>query len=120
MRTVSDKSLREIKEFESSGFARSSRALLNYVRRYRCSYTKTFTSGKTGRSIDIFGICITYIYDIRHKKEFIDFLVDKFLAKNPDPDMSIRKAFTRMLHTNGLHWKRCLCIEKDKIIDKDE
>ena len=123
MRPISDKSLREIQEFKFLGFARSSHVLLRHMRKYNDSHLRIFKSGVTARagsikysSIDIFGGSIVYIYDVRRKKEFVDFLVNRFIAKNPDPDAGIRKAFTRVLHYNGLHWDGCWHLDKDKKI----
>lgn len=123
MRTLTHDSLTKIEEFESVGFARSSNALLNYVRSKKNINIKIFkygTSARAGRkgttrysSIDIFGERVVYIYYIKHKEGFTKFIVDKFLNKNPDPDKGLRSAFTRILHTNGLHWYGCLCVKKD-------
>jgi hypothetical protein len=34
----------------------------------------------------------------------VDFLVEMFYEKNPNPDVEIRKVFTRLLHLHRLHW----------------
>lgn len=78
----------------------------------------TAISGSKGSikysSSDIFGDCYAYCFDIRRKKEFVDFLVNKFFKVNEDPDKNIRKVFTHILHSHGLHWKECRCGKKDK------
>jgi hypothetical protein len=56
---------------------------------------------------DIFGDKMCYYYDARREDDFTDFVVAKFLEKNPDPDSEIRKAFTRLLHNYGLCWFGC-------------
>lgn len=129
---ISDKSLREIEEFISLGFARSTDALLRYMRRNDDSCTSHIrifrpgVSARAGRqgsttytSSDIFGCTfgLLYLYDIRRKEEFVDFLVDKFIASNPNPDTGIRKAFTRILHTNKLHWKGCCRMNRGKVTE---
>lgn len=120
MRTLTHGSLIQIKEFESLGFAKSSSVLLNYIRNKKDINVRIFRYGalaRTGRkgktrysSIDIFGERCAYIYCIEHNEDFIKFLVNKFLNKNPDPDKGLRSAFTRILHTNKLHWYGCSCI----------
>ncbi len=125
---MANDSLNEIKEFESLGFAKSSRSLLQYMRNNNCAYVRIFrpgTSPKTGSrcsgsytSMDFFGPIfgahrISFLYDSRRKKDFVDFLVDKFLTKNPEPSIGIRNAFSRLLHENGLHWRGCSCKDKD-------
>ena len=122
MRTLTEDSLAKIKEFESTGFAKSSSVLLNYVRNKKDIDVKMFRYGITARagrkggtrysSIDIFGERIVYIYRVEYKDNFVDFIVDKFLNKNPDPDTNLRKAFTRILHLNGLHWHGCSCMKE--------
>lgn len=118
--TLKKDALMQINEFESLGFAKSSRTLLNYIRNKKDINVRIFrygTSARTGRkgrtrysSIDIFGDRCTYIYYIEHKEDFVEFLVNKFLSKNPEPNRGIRTAFTRILHTNRLHWYGCSCI----------
>lgn len=113
--------LLEIRELKEKGFIRSSKRLLYYVRTECDLDIKIFRTGVTtgsGRkgkysSIDIFGERHNYCYDIDRKKEFIDFLVTKFLAKNGNADMNIRKVFSRLLHTHGLHWEGCYCRNKN-------
>lgn len=132
MRHLSDRSLKEIEEFVSSGFAKSTPVLLRYMRRdcgYHSSHIKIFrprVSSKPGGRCsilysieDIFGNefmshgRISYLYDMRRKKEFVDFLVGKFIGHNPSPDMKMRHVFTHMLHSNRLHWEGCCCQGKD-------
>lgn len=75
------------------------------------------TSGKGSikySSSDIFGDRHAYCFDIKRKKEFVDFLVTKFFKVNKDPDDNIRKAFSRILHQHGLHWEECRCRKKNK------
>lgn len=122
MRTLTKDSSTKIKEFESTGFTKSSPVLLNYTRNKKDINVRIFRYGATARagrkgtirysSIDIFGERIVYIYNIEHKDNFVDFIVDKFLNKNPDPDKGIRSAFTRALHLNGLHWYGCSCMRE--------
>lgn len=123
-----DKSLKEIQKFESAGFAKSSHVLLNYMRKKNDSNIRIFRPG-IGRSgayvrTDIFGNrFFVHIYDVRSKKKFVGYLVNIFLTNNPDPDINIRKAFTHMLHNNGLHWEQCSCINKEddcKDVCRDE
>ena len=114
----------EIQELNQKGFARMSRRLLYYIRINNMPYIKFFrigmtaTSGSKGSikysSLDIFGDRHEYCFDIRRKKEFVDFLVAKFFVVNENPDMSIRKVFTRILHHHGLHWGECRCPKKNK------
>lgn len=124
-RTMMDKTIKEIKEFKDKGFAKSSRLLMRYLRHGENGQKseniifkifKTGTSSQLGRqgstkytSTDIFGDRDVYYYDIKKEKDFVDFLVNKFLTKNPDPDESLRKVFSRLLHSNGLHWYGCVC-----------
>lgn len=73
--------------------------------------------GRTGAkygTYDIFGDRICYYYDIRRKKEFVDFLIGKFYEKNQNPDADIRCVFTRILHTHKLHWFGCRHDGKDR------
>lgn len=121
MRTLTEKTLKEIQEFEFVGFARSSPVLLNHIRNKKDANARIFRYGASARSgrkgttkyssIDIFGERIVYIYYIEYKEDFVDFIVGKFLKKNLDPDKGLRIAFTRILHSNGLHWYGCSCIK---------
>lgn len=110
---------KELKEFEINGFVKSSDEsdLLTQLRRHYGRYLKKFsaghnisigTAGAKYGSYDLFGDRICYYYDIRKEENFIDFLVKKFLEKNPDPNSEIRKVFTRILHTYGLCWFGCI------------
>ena len=108
---------KELKEFETIGFVKSQSDLLNQLRRHYGRYLKIFCPGKKlsiGRSdakygtYEIFGDKMCYYYDIRREDDFINFLVTKFLEKNPDPNSEIRKVFTRLLHNHGLCWFGCL------------
>lgn len=103
----------EIIEFEERGFARASEKLLKYIRINKKILIKIFSPAKTkgaNRSngpIKIIGDYYRYYYKIDCKKKFVDFLVEKFYKMNPDPNSGKKMAFTRMLHTNGLHWEGC-------------
>lgn len=113
----------EIQEFNKKGFAKTSNRLLYYIRNNYVPDTKIFrpcrtvSSGNKGSakysSSDIFGCHSSYCFDKKRKKEFVDFLVTKFLEVNKDPDENIRKVFTRMLHSHGLHWDECSCEKKN-------
>lgn len=48
----------------------------------------------------IFGDHHVYCFDIKRKKEFVDFLMAKFFMVNEHPDV-------RILHQYGLHWGGC-------------
>lgn len=112
----------DVQELNEKGYIKTSPRLLYYIRTNNMFDIKFFrpgvarSSGSKGSSeyssIDIFGEYCVYCYDIGHIKEFVDFLVSKFFSVNENPDDSIRKAFTRILHSNGLHWKGCCCREK--------
>ncbi len=114
----------EIQELNEKGFAKTSGILLYYVRNNDVPNIKIFRTGSRVSSgskgaikysfSDIFGDRHTYCFDIRRKKEFVDFLVGKFFMVNEDPDSNIRKAFTRILHQHGLHWDECRCGKKNK------
>lgn len=110
----------EIYEFETNGFVRSSYSYTlcrlriqygKYLRIFNSEYGRT--RAKYGTR-DIFGDKIYYYYDIRRKKEFIDFLVGKFYEKNQNPDADIRSVFTRILHAHKLHWFGCRHGGKDR------
>jgi hypothetical protein len=108
----------EIIEFEMIGFARPSDKLLDYIRGNNIlvkifNSTKTKGSNRKNGPIKIFGDYYRYYYKIEFQKEFVDFLVEKFYKNNPDPDPNIKKAFTRILHDNGLHWEWC-CHARDR------
>lgn len=118
-RRLGEEALKEIKDFEEMGFARSSPKLTNYIRSKKEIYAKIFrpsallSTGRRGSSkyssYDIFGDRHSYWYIIERKNIFIDFLVDKFMKRNPDQGKGIRSAFTQVLHLNGLHWHGCSC-----------
>ena len=102
----------EIIEFEIIGFSRTSDKLLDYIRKNNIlvkifNSTKTKGANRSNGPVKILGEYYRYYYKIEHKKEFVDFLVEKFYKINPSPEQNIRKAFTRLLHNNGLHWTRC-------------
>lgn len=111
-------------EFEMVGFARPSDKLLDYLREQNILF-KTFNPAKTKGSsrangpIKVIGDCHKYYYKIECREEFIDFLVQKLYKKNPDPELIIRKAFTYILHDNGLHWDGC-CFENKKKLRKNK
>lgn len=114
----------EIQEFNEKGFVRISKRLLYYIRINNISDIKFFRPGSINpaggtRSIrysssDIFGDHHAYCFDIKRKKEFVDFLVEKFFIANEHPDSGIRKVFTRILHQHRLHWEECTCGKKNK------
>lgn len=116
--------VREVQELNEKGFARTSGRLLYYVRNNDMLDIRFFrpgtitVSGSKGSikysSSDIFGDRSCYCFDIKRKKEFVDFLVVKFLNVNEDPDENIRKVFTRILHQHRLHWDECRCGKKNK------
>ena len=102
----------EIIEFETIGFSRRSEKLLDYIRKNNIlvkifNSTKTKGANRSKGPIKVIGEYYKYYYKIEYKKEFVDFLVRKFYRINPDPDLSIKRAFTRILHNNGLHWAGC-------------
>ncbi len=119
----------DIQELNKKGFVRISSRLLYHIRINAMSDIKFFrpgsitTSGSKGSikysSADIFGDHHAYCFDIKRKKEFVDFLVGKFLRVNEDPDSGIRKVFTRILHQHGLHWDECTCDKKNKYDNED-
>ena len=112
----------EIQELDKKGFARSSYKLLRYIRKNKMVDIKFFKVGANSLSgskgdakysaVDIFGDHFTYYFYISRKKEFVNFLVDKFLMQNKDPDKNLRKVFTKILHSHGLHWEECWCANK--------
>lgn len=114
----------DVQELNEKGFAKISSRLLYYIRMNNISDIKFFrpsfmtTSGSKGSirysSSDIFGDHCAYCFDIKRKKEFVDFLVAKFFMVNENPDHGIRKVFTRILHQHGLHWDECSCDKKNK------
>ena len=109
----------DIQELNEKGFARISQRLLYYIRANNMPDIKFFRPCSINASgckvsvryssSDIFGDHHVYCFDIKRKKEFVDFLVGKFFRMNEDPDSGIRKAFTRILHQHGLHWDGCIC-----------
>lgn len=117
-------SVDEIQELNEKGFAKKSSRLLYYIRNNDMPDIKIFRTGSTASSggkgsvkyssSDVFGDRHAYCFDIRRKKEFVDFLVAKFFMANENPDANIRKAFTRVLHSHGLHWDECRCGKKNK------
>ena len=116
----------EIMEFGTVGFARSSDKLLEYIRKKNIlvkifNSTKTKGSNRSYGPIKIIGDYYRYYYKIEYKKEFVDFLVEKFYKNNPDPEPRIKRAFTHILHNNGLHWAGCCRDNKDihKYVFKD-
>lgn len=112
-------------EFEMVGFARPSIKLLDYLREKNILFktfnpTKTKGADRANGPIKVIGDYHKYYYKIECRKEFVDFLVQKFYKKNPDPELIIRKAFTHMLHDNGLHWERCCFDNKKKYVPKKD
>ncbi len=114
----------DIQELNTKGYAKISSRLLYHIRNKNMSDIKFFrpgsitTSGSKGSikysSSDIFGDHHAYCFNIKRKKEFVDFLVAKFFNVNQNPDTNIRKVFTRVLHQHGLHWDECVCGKKNK------
>lgn len=112
--------LTTIEEFETKGFVESpynASYILKKLRQKFGENLKLFNTGynlaigRTGAkygTYDIFGKRLCYYYDVRRNKEFVDFLVNKFFDKNPEPDKEIRKSFTRILHSHRLHWFGCV------------
>lgn len=112
-------------EFETKGFVKtphSRNTVLNRLRYQYGEYLRIFRAGcnnSVGKAsakygvYDVFGNKISYYYDIRKKDKFVNFLVEMFHEKNPNPDMEIRKVFTRLLHTHRLHWFGCRHVGKD-------
>lgn len=119
----------DIQELDKKGFARISKRLLYHIRINNMPDIKFFRPGSVDASggkvsiryssSDIFGDHHAYCFDIKRKKEFVDFLVTKFFMKNENPDTNIRKVFTRILHQHGLHWKGCSCGKKN-IYNKED
>jgi hypothetical protein len=118
---IDDDSIDEIKKLNKKGFAKTSGRLFYYIRHNDMPYIKIFRSCKLSSSrgrgtkynySDIFGDRSAYCFDVRRKKEFVDFLVSKFFKENENPDGNMKKAFTRILHQHGLHWKECICEKK--------
>lgn len=115
----------EVYEFETKGFVKTPHRNVIVLHMLRCQYgeyLRMFRAGSktsVGRSkatygtYDIFGDKISFYYDIRKEAEFVNFLIELFYEKNPNPDMEIRKAFTRMLHLHNLHWPGCFHRGKD-------
>ena len=114
----------EVQELNEKGFVKISGRLLYYIRNNGVLDIRFFRPGTTSvsgskgsikyGSSDIFGDRNCYCFDTRRKKEFVDFLVAKFINMNEDPDENIRKVFTRILHQHGLHWDECRCGKKNK------
>lgn len=113
-----------IRELNEKGFVRTSDILLYYIRT-TCNIqdikffrpSSIAISGSKGSvkysCSAIFGDHRVYCFDIKRKKEFVDFLVAKFFMANACPDVNKRKVFTRILHQHGLHWEGC-CGKKNK------
>lgn len=119
------KYLDKIQELKDRGFARRSDKLLKYIRKHHLLQIKIFRPGigtaggdrssSKYSSFDIFGDRYSYYYDKERENDFVNFLVYKFLIKNPDPGSGIKAAFTRILHTHGLHWYGCSCVNGNEI-----
>lgn len=110
-------------EFEMVGFARPSNRLLDYLRDKNILFkifnpTKTKGANRTNGPNKVLGDYHKYYYKIECKEEFVDFLVQKLYKNNPDPEVTIRKVFTHILHDNGLHWEWCCFENKKKYVRK--
>jgi hypothetical protein len=115
----------EVYEFETKGFVKTPHRRSVVLYRLRSQYGKylrTFHVGSkcavrrskaTYGTYDIFGGKISYYYDIRKEDKFVNFLIELFCEKNPNPDVDIRKVFTRILHVHNLHWSGCSHKGKD-------
>ncbi|MHB1868430.1 MAG: IS110 family transposase [Nitrososphaerales archaeon] len=63
-------------------------------------------------SVNIFGRRyfgeIYFVSDVDSFKRFISRRLETmFIGTNPNPDLGLRKAFTRYLHNHDLHWRGC-------------
>jgi hypothetical protein len=125
-RHIDKNTLKEIEEFNKKGFVRSSGNVLYYLRSNH-RFFKIFRigpkncSGRKGSTkygpFDILGVSYVYYFDPENKEKFVNFLVRKFLLKNPNPDPGIKNVFSRMLHSNDLHWYGCICHAAKKKLD---
>lgn len=116
---------RELEEFKTKGFIKAigQSDFLAQLRERYAEYLRIFAAGNNNSvgkigaygSFDIFGNRICYYYDKRKENDFVDFIVEKFFEKNPEPNMEIRKVFTRILHQHGLCWAGCIHTGKPKI-----
>lgn len=109
-----------IEEFRSKGFvkciSKNNQGLIKLRELYGehlkiLNFGNKISAGRTGSKYgiyEIFGNKICYYFDERRSKEFVNYLVEIFYDKNPNPDKEIRKAFTRMLHAHRLHWFGCV------------
>lgn len=109
--------MNDIDEFEKYGFIRSTRSsgTINklrlshgeYFRIFKSSIIDTMSRNPKYSACDVFGETFVFCYDERREQEFINFLVDKFYEKNPQPSRGVRTAFTRILHQHNLCWQGC-------------
>jgi hypothetical protein len=102
-------------KFREIGYARSDPILLSNLRNnqeFQTMNIRHFVNNMGYHShgsikytsVDILGEKFKYYFDMDRKENFVDFLVKKFYEKNPNPEMGLKKAFTRLLHLNKLHW----------------
>lgn len=118
----------EIKIFMKQGYARSSTILLYNIRaknpdlkgiNIRFFHPKAGGSKSIGSikysCMDILGETYAYYFDIGRKEKFANFLVKKFYENNPIPEKGLKKAFTKLLHLNGLNWSEEYTGKKKKI-----
>lgn len=106
----------EIRTLKDIGYVRSSSRLLYHIRTKNQDLKGIeirFFDPRIGSSSlgsikyscwDILGERHIYYFDIEKKEKFVNFLVNKFYEKNPDPERGLKKAFTRLLHLHRLHW----------------
>lgn len=111
------KYLKEFEEFETVGFVKSQPGLLNQLRRRYGTCLKIFCPGNSlsiGKGDAKYGVYhilgdrMCYYYHAEKEDDFVNFLVKKFLEKNPGHNSEVRKAFTRVLHYYGLCWAGCV------------
>jgi hypothetical protein len=106
-----------IEKFVEQGYIRSSPILLRNIRvnnqKLNGIHIKIFAPSSGGHrshgsikytSMDILGERYAYYFDVERKEKFVDYLVEKFYKKNPNPERGLKSAFTRLLHLHGLRW----------------
>jgi hypothetical protein len=111
-------------KFRKRGYARADSVLLYNLRNnqeFQMMNIRFFVIGMGRKNqkysgMDIFGEKFKYYFDMERREDFVDFLVKKFYKKNPNPEDGIKKAFTRLLHLNKLHWSEEYKGKKKKII----
>ena len=120
----------EIKMFIEKGYARASATLLYRLRNNPIGIEIRFFDPKAGNSKslgsikyssrDILGDVYSYYFDTERTENFINFLVGKFYEKNQNPDIGLKKAFTRLLHSHRLHWSEEYTGKKKKNLKQDK